>query len=97
MKRLTFGISIGVLACISLALADRQGLLNAFLQSNLDGAGNMGTNFSGFELATNAVAMWPTNAPSSGACLFVNSNGTVYLLTSAPGSTAWAETNKLAP
>lgn len=47
--------------------------------------------------ATNAVGNWPASAPSAGAFAMVNSNGTVYILTSAPGSTAWAATNKIAP
>ena len=38
---------------------------------------------------------WPGSALVPGACCFVNSNGTVYLLTSSPGSTTWAATNKL--
>lgn len=49
-----------------------------------------------FQLATNALSNWPTSAATPGGCAFVNSNATVYLITSAPGSTTWGTTNKLA-
>jgi hypothetical protein len=47
-------------------------------------------------LATNAVSGWPTNANTFGGAAFVNSNSTVFLLTSGPNTKAWALTNKIA-
>lgn len=44
---------------------------------------------------TNAQASWPTSASTPGGYALVNSNATVFLLTTAPASTAWAATNKL--
>src|SRR5438128_2456861 len=45
---------------------------------------------------TNAIADWLTAASTRGGCAFVNSNATLYVLTSTPNSTAWAATNKIA-
>lgn len=55
------------------------------------------TATNGYFLPTNAISAWPTVARVAGEAFFGNSNGTVYLLTSVPGSTAWAATNKIAP
>ena len=52
------------------------------------------TNF--IFLRTNTVG-FPSAAPYNGAACFVNSNGTVFLLTALPASTAWGATNKLGP
>lgn len=49
------------------------------------------------ELPTNSLASWPSAPTIGGAACFVNSNGTVYLLTSLPETLTWAATNKLAP
>jgi len=46
--------------------------------------------------ATNHTSKWPTSARSHGGYAIVNSNATVYILTSTPNSTAWAATNKIA-
>jgi len=50
-----------------------------------------------FFVGTNAIASWPTTPASRGGCAILNSNGTVYILTSLPGQLTWAATNKLAP
>jgi hypothetical protein len=50
-----------------------------------------------FPLGTNALSTWPKFASTPGGGSMQNSNGTYYLLTSLPGSTAWAATNKIAP
>jgi hypothetical protein len=49
------------------------------------------------QLATNVPSLWPAAPKQGGGCAFVNSNGTVYLLTSLPDTLTWAATNKLAP
>lgn len=49
------------------------------------------------ELPTNSLASWPVAPTIGGASCFVNSNGTVYLLTSLPATLTWAATNKIAP
>lgn len=46
---------------------------------------------------TNAAAAWPTNPSTRGGAALINSNGTIYLFTSAPSGNTWAATNKLAP
>lgn len=55
---------------------------------------SLSTNFLG---RTNALSTWPTAASNPGGATFVNSNGTVFLLISSPGGTAWTSTNKIAP
>ena len=45
--------------------------------------------------ATNAISTWPTESGPGGYAI-VNSNATVYILTSTPNSTTWAATNKIA-
>ncbi len=47
-------------------------------------------------LAPNGPATWPAAAPGPGYAMFANSNGAVYLLTSAPTGTAWTKTNLIA-
>jgi hypothetical protein len=44
---------------------------------------------------TNAISTWPAVAATPGGYAIVNSNASVYLLTSTPDSTTWAATNKL--
>lgn len=51
------------------------------------------TATNGYFLPTNTLSSWPASAPSAGAAFLGNSNGTVYLLKSTAGSTAWASTN----
>lgn len=48
-------------------------------------------------LTTNLLASWPTTPDTGGGCALVNSNGTLYALTSLPFTKTWAATNKLAP
>lgn len=50
-----------------------------------------------YEQKTNTSATWPRFASTPGGFAMVNSNGTVFIFTSLPGTTAWAATNKLAP
>jgi hypothetical protein len=45
---------------------------------------------------TNALSAWPKAPASPGGYAVVNSNATVYMLTSTPNGTAWALTNKIA-
>lgn len=45
--------------------------------------------------STNAISDWPTAATAAGNWAIVSSNGTVYILSSSPGSTAWTGTNKI--
>lgn len=73
------------------------GSLVAYQASGRQAATNSIAGLLAVQFATNAVANWPTAAATRGGCAFVNSNATVYLLTSTPNSTAWAATNKLAP
>ena len=40
---------------------------------------------------------WPASPTALGGSALWNSNSTVYLLTSLPGASTWAATNKLAP
>src|SRR5439155_9537546 len=44
-------------------------------------------------LPTNALSSWPMAARTPGGAAQVNSNGTIYMLVSGPGSTAWTKTN----
>lgn len=57
-------------------------------------------NANSFGLAiagkTNALSGWPTAPTGRGGYAIVNSNATVYILTSTPNSLTWAATNKLA-
>lgn len=62
-----------------------------------DGTGFTNMNISVSYLPTNAIAAWPTAPASRGGAALINSNGTIYLLTSAPDGNTWAATNKLAP
>jgi hypothetical protein len=62
-----------------------------------NGSGLTNLNISVAFLPTNALSKWPAAAASAGGAALVNSNGTVYLLTSTPGSTVWTATNKIAP
>jgi hypothetical protein len=64
---------------------------------NGNGSGLTNLNISVAFLPTNALSKWPAAAASAGGAALVNSNGTVYLLTSTPGSTVWTATNKIAP
>ena len=52
-------------------------------------------NLTDVEIATNAIASWPTSAHTKGGAAIVNSNATLYLLQSSPGSQVWAATNKI--
>ena len=61
--------------------------------------GNSLTNLNltvGF-LKTNAIATWPTAAATPGGAAIINSNAVIYIITSTPGSTTWAATNKICP
>lgn len=49
----------------------------------------------GIEIATNALANWPTAPLTRGGCALVNSNSFVYLLQSDPNGTTWTSTNKI--
>jgi len=44
-------------------------------------------------LPTNALSSWPLAARTPGGAAQVNSNGTIYMLVSGPGSTTWTKTN----
>lgn len=92
----------GVLILTCSAASNRIGLYQAFLQSNIDGNQLNLTNLNALAvsqifLSTNALSAWPTAASLPGQAVFVNSNGTVYLLTSGPNATTWGATNKIAP
>jgi hypothetical protein len=54
------------------------------------------TATNGYFLPTNSPASWPANAGVAGTAFYGNSNGWIYLLTSAVGSTAWTKTNLIA-
>jgi hypothetical protein len=60
------------------------------------GEGGGLTNLN-FAIPTNAAIVWPTAPATRGGAFLLNSNGTIYLLTSAPNGATWAATNKLAP
>ena len=45
---------------------------------------------------TNALSAWPTAPLTPGGYAIVNSNATVYILTSTPAGSTWAATNKIA-
>lgn len=62
-----------------------------------NGGGLTNLNISVSFLSTNALSTWPPAPQSRGGAAMVNSNGTVYILTSAPASLTWAATNKIAP
>ena len=49
------------------------------------------------QMATNNPVDWPAAPATRGGCAIINSNGTVYLFTSAANGNTWAATNKLAP
>lgn len=66
------------------------------ITSQFVGAGGGLTNLS-FAMPTNAAIAWPTAPATRGGAFLLNSNGTIYLLTSAPNGATWAATNKLAP
>lgn len=63
---------------------------------NLTASGNRISNAGHYQQATNALSSWPTAAATPGGCAWVNSNATVYILTSTPGGTAWTKTNPIA-
>ena len=52
---------------------------------------------AGILISTNPLSTWPTAPSHGGQCFIGNSNGVIYLLTSLPGGTTWAATNKLGP
>lgn len=52
---------------------------------------------TGWMLATNSPASWPTGPQSDGAAFVGNSNGVLYVLTSVPGSVTWSATNRWLP
>ena len=57
-----------------------------------------GVNASGSAvIGTNELSTWPAAPTAGGQALLVNSNGTIYLLTSIPFTATWAATNQLAP
>jgi hypothetical protein len=72
------------------------------LQFNVDSMGrvvasNHITSVNGYFSPTNNPLTWPTAPRTHGEAFWGNSNGVIYLLTSVPGSLAWAATNKVAP
>lgn len=90
------------LLAVGATVSNRKGMYQAFLQSNLDGNQQTITNLNALTVnqllvPTNAVSLWPAQAPFPGAAVLVNSNSVIYLITSTPGSTAWGSTNKIAP
>ena len=46
---------------------------------------------------SNPIASWPKTPRTPGEAFIGNSNGVLYILTSAPGLPQWVATNKLAP
>jgi hypothetical protein len=62
-----------------------------------NGAGLTNLSLSVGFLPTNAMSGWPRKPQTHGGAALVNSNGTIYILTSRPGSLNWGATNKLAP
>lgn len=102
MKKTLFIALLAASVVALVAASNRIGLYQAFLQSNLDGNQLNLTNLNALSvsqvfLSTNDVSVWPTAAQLPGQAVFVNSNGTIYLLTSGPNTTTWAATNKIAP
>lgn len=53
-------------------------------------------NISVSFMPTNALSTWPTAPQTRGGAAVVNSNATVYILTSTPAGLTWAATNKIA-
>lgn len=45
------------------------------------------------EFPTNEPSYWPSSAVTAGGAALVNSNGTLFILKSGPGSTTWTSTN----
>ena len=102
MKKFSIGILAGLAILCCVAAAYRFPIYSGLLQSDLDAGINNATNVNevhllGLVIQTNVLTSWRTNAPYPGAAYLVNSNGTIFLITSGPNSSTWAATNKLAP
>lgn len=84
------GVGRSAVTTYGFSVPDRLVASQTVINSNLMGP----TSLDGvLQIATNALASWPTAPLTRGGAALVNSNGTVYGLKSAPNGTAWISTN----